>query len=270
MNIFDTFFVNPLINVVAALYHLVNALNIPYALGFAIILVTVLIKIVLYPLTVMQLKASRQMQELAPQLSKIKEKYKGDTKRQQEETMALYRTSGFNPAAGCLPAFIPLPIFLGLYWALDKIVKADSVEDINRLLYFDWLKLDTLWDTTFFGIPLGKSPAELWAAFGALVLLVPVITGLLQLVQSKMMTPSASALPKVKKKEPGSPEDFSVVMQKQMVLLLPVIIGYATYSFPFGLSLYWNTFAIFGIIQQYRIQGLGGLSDWLKYLKWNK
>lgn len=261
MNIFDVIFVNPLLNLLVISYQALFFIKTPYALGFSIILVTVLIKILLHPLTVLQLKAAKQMQELAPQINKIKEKYKGNTQRQQQETMALYRASGFNPASGCLPALIPIPLFLGLYWALDKLVKVKAPADLNGALYFDWLKLDVLWNTTFFGIPLGKSPAELFPTYGIFIMLVPVITALLQLLQSKMMMAKKTAVKD--KAASDKPDDFATVFQKQSLFLLPLFIGYVTYSFPFGLSLYWNTFTIFGIIQQYRIQGLGGLAEWV-------
>ncbi len=261
MNLFEVILVNPLLNVLVAFYHALFFINMPYALGFSIILVTVIIKIILHPLTVIQLKAAKQMQELAPQINKIKEKYKGDMQRQQQETMALYKSSGFNPASGCLPALIPIPLFLGLYWALDKLVKVKSPAELNGALYFEWLRLDVLWNTTFFGIPLGKSPAELMSSYGVFILLVPVVTALLQLIQSKMMMArKAASKDKVKS---DKPDDFATVFQKQSLFLLPLFIGYVTYTFPFGLSLYWNTFTIFGIIQQYRIQGLGGLTEWL-------
>src|SRR3989344_928573 len=84
-------------------------------LGFAIIGLTIIIRFVMYPLTTSKLKASAKMQKVTPHLSKIKEKYKGDAKKIQEETMRLYKEHGINPAAGCLPVLIQMPIIWALY-----------------------------------------------------------------------------------------------------------------------------------------------------------
>src|SRR4029077_3646004 len=96
------------------------------------------------------------------------------------------------------------------------------------------------------------------------ILLVAVLTGGLQLIQSKMMMLPASEKPKqTKKTEP----DFATAFQTQSMYLLPIMVGFFSFSLPFGLSLYWNTLTIFGIIQQYIISGWGGLVDWLPFLK---
>ncbi len=256
MNPFDALLVNPIINVLVAIYHLLAWLTIPSALGFAIIVLTVLIRFLLSPLTSSQLKASKKMQELSPHLSKLREKHKGDAQRLQQETMALYREHGVNPLAGCLPLIVQLPLLFALYQVLLRTVHFKSVQELNRLLYFDFLKLNHLWNTTFFGLPLDKTPADLLPKVGIAILLVAIVTGALQFIQSKMMTPTQPA-PAQKPEKKG--DDFATMFQTQTVYLLPVMIGFFSFRFPLGLSLYWNTFTVFGIIQQYRLQGLGGL-----------
>lgn len=261
MNIFQILIEQPILNILVAIYQGLSSLSVPYALGFSIVALTVVIRILLYPLITQQLKASKKMQDMAPHLSKIKEKHKGDMKNQQAATMALYKEHGINPMAGCLPALIQLPIFFGLYGVLQNAVKVKSVEEINKLLYTDTIKITKLWDTDFFGLPLGKTPGDLLPAVGVAIVLVPIVTGLLQFIQSKMMVGAKQAekknLPAVK--EENKSEDFMATFQKQSTYLLPIMIGFFSWGFPIGLSLYWNTFTLFGIIQQYRIAGWGGL-----------
>lgn len=268
MNIFDIIVLQPIINVLVVIYHALIALNVPYALGFAIILLTVLIRFALYPLTASQIKTQKKMSDIAPHLSKLKEKHKGDMRRQQEATMALYREHGVNPAAGCLPALLQLPIFFGLYSVLQKAVSVKATADINKFLYSDSLNIKSVWDSTFFGLPLGKNPGELISTVGPAILLLVVTTGILQFVQSKMMAPAMvdqkTNLPAVKEEKKS---DFAGIMQTQMLYMLPIMIGVFSYGFPIGLSLYWNTFSLFGIIQQYVISGWGGLSPWIDKLK---
>lgn len=271
--IFNTILVNPIINTLLALYHVFSFAHIPYALGFAIVGLTVVIRFVLYPFTASQIKASLKMQKVAPHISKLKEKHKGDAKRIQAETMRLYKEHGVNPAAGCLPVLIQMPLIWALYSVLQRLVtlKPDVVvAEINKVVYFDFLKLQSAWDPNFFGLPLGAMPSGLMSTIGPLILLVPVLTGILQFILSKMMIPAKAEVAmekdiekntKVDKKDAS---DFASAFQTQSMFIFPVMIGFFSFSFPIGLSLYWNTFTIFGIIQQYKITGLGGLSTWIK------
>jgi len=269
MSLFNTLVINPLINMLVAVYDVLMILNVPYAVGFSIIGLTIIIRILLYPLTNKQLQASKKMQDVAPLIAEIKEKYKGDSKRIQEEQMKLYREKGINPAAGCLPTLIQLPILLGLYQVLNKLVHlspSESVAYINSIV-IEPLHISAPWDTTFFGIPLDQSPQQMIGTFTVVAIAVPVITGLFQFIQSKMMF---SAPPATKSKSAKN-DDFATVFQKQSAYIFPIMIGFFSFNFPFGLSLYWNTFSIFGIIQQYKISGLGGLeSTWQKIKKIQK
>ncbi|HUD04837.1 MAG TPA: YidC/Oxa1 family membrane protein insertase [Patescibacteria group bacterium] len=254
----------PIINLLVALYHGLNFVHLPFALGFSIIVLTVLIRLVLYPLTGAQLKASKKMQELTPHLNRLKEKHKNDAKTLQAETMKLYKEFGVNPAAGCLPVLIQLPLIWALYQALQLIVKpgAAVLAQINQMLYTNSLKLTTPWNTTFFGLPLAQNPSHLITTVGPLILLIPVATGLFQFIQTKMMFVSQPQNKDGNKKDEKKKEDFATAFQSQSLYIFPIMIAFFSYSFPIGLSLYWNTFTIFGIIQQYRISGLGGLKEW--------
>ena len=272
MDIVNTLLIHPIINILVACYQVFLYFHLPYALGLSIIAMTVIIRFILAPFTAQQLTMSKKMQELAPGLAKIKEKYKGDMKKQQEATMALYKEKGVNPAAGCLPGIVQIVILVfGLYPALQQILAlhADkTVETINKMMYFPFLHLTQVWDTTFLGVSLEKTPDKLFAVVGPIILIIPLLTGVLQFIQSKMMAPTqANAVKKPAAK--NAQEDFAATFQKQAMYLLPVMIAFFSYTFSVGLSLYWNTYTIFGIIQQYRLQGLGGLEDLINQIKGN-
>lgn len=247
--IFNTLLVSPIINILILIYKMLLFLGVPFTLGFAIIVLTVLIRLLIYPLTQTQIRSMQQMQELKPHLDRIKEKYKHDKKRQQSEMMQLYKQHGINPAAGCLPLLVQLPIFIALYSVFLRVVGEDTtgtVVGINKVLYSPWLHLDKTLDLNFLGVSLAASPLNSWRV-APILLLVPIITALFQFIQSKMMSPTAA------KGQPNQKDDFQKVMQTQMIYFLPLMIGFFSFSFPVGLSLYWNTFTIFGIIQQYSL-----------------
>ena len=266
---FDTIVVDPIINILLLIYKILFSLNVPFALGFSIIVLTIVIRFILYPLTSAQLKASKKMQDVAPHLSRLKDKHKGDAKTLQAETMKLYKEFGVNPAAGCLPVLIQLPVIWGLYSVLIKVINlgANTVSEINKLAYSDFLRLDRPWDVYFFGIPLAQNPGQLISTMGPIILLVPILTGVFQFIQSKMMM-AAIGDKKLVVKDAKKKEDFASAFQTQSLYIFPVMIGFLSYTFPIGLSLYWNTFTIFGIMQQYKTTGLGSLEDLIKkYVK---
>ena len=277
---FALIFINPTVNVLSAIYHLLVLIHVPSALGFSIILLTVAIRLVLYPFTLSQLKTSKKMQELAPKLSKLKELHKADAKKLQEETMKLYKEHGVNPAAGCLPLLVQLPLIWGLYNVLQNAVNANTshvMNFVNKVAYTPFLRLSHAWDPHFFGLPMAQAPSHLFSFSAPLILLVPILTGVFQFVQSKMMIPAVKAegtITKEVQKEKGKltkevkkEDDFQTAFQTQSLYIFPIMIGFFSWTLPVGLSFYWNTFTIFGIIQQYQVQGLGGLTPWLKKLR---
>lgn len=279
MNIFGWVYTNilylPIFNVLIAIYHILIVVHISNALGIAIILLTLIIRLIIYPFTSAQLKTSQKMQKLTPHLNKLKAKHKDDAKTLQAETMKLYKEHGVNPAAGCLPAIIQLPIIWGLYGVLEHVVNTNPqklLTEIDKTVYLPALRLTTPIDTHFFGLPLGIPPSKLIVTVGVLILLFPLATAVFQFIQSKMMfVPAPAAEPAQKKgkeeKKEGS-DDFSSAMQTQSMYIFPIMIGFFSWSLPLGLSLYWNTFTIFGIIQQYEIsRNWGGLEPWINKLR---
>ncbi|HSW48474.1 MAG TPA: YidC/Oxa1 family membrane protein insertase [Candidatus Saccharimonadales bacterium] len=253
--IFNLIFIQPILNILIAIYQLLLFLHVPYALGFAIIGLTVLVRLIIHPSMQKGLQQQKKMQELAPHIAKIKETHKGDMAKQNAAQAELFKEHGVNPLSGCLPLLVQLPLVIGLFQTLSFIAHSNSLAKINSQVYFAQFKLLKIWNTDFFGIPLEKSPHQLVSKMGIAILLIVLISALLQFVQAKMVAPPK---PEIVENSPKK-NDMSSAMQSQMLLFLPIIIGYSSYSLPIGVSLYWNTFSIFAIIQQYRTTGWGGI-----------
>ncbi len=269
-DVFNLIFMGPVINLLVLIYQGLQAIHIPGALGFSIMFLTILIRVLVWPFMATQIKATKKMADMKPHLDELKLKHKDDKKQLAAAQMALYKEHGVNPAGGCLPAVIQIPIFIALYQSIRNILPGTggNIETINHLLYFPQLKLPTSLDPNFFGLNLGIKPSD-FGKYGILLLLIPVMTGVLTFIQSKMALPKPVKLypsdsSKEKKEKEGVEESMGQV-QSQMVYMMPLMIGYFAFSFPVGLAIYWNTYTILGIIQQYKISGWGGLiSLWKK------
>jgi YidC/Oxa1 family membrane protein insertase len=255
--IFHTIFVEPILNLIVGFYKLYLTIGLPGAFGFAIITITVGVRFLLHPFFKQQILTAKKMQDVKPHLDKLSKKHKNDAKKLQEEQMRLYKEAGINPAAGCLFAIVQIPIFIGLYQTLQLILKTDVkgtlVKQINADLYSPLLNIQSI-DPHFFGLNLALSPSQTgnW-----LYLLAPVITAALQYFQNKITLPAAPVSVPDKdgkeKKEGSTSEEFQKAMNTQMKYFFPVMIGYFSYTLPLGLSLYWNIFSIFSIIQHIHI-----------------
>ena len=230
----------------------------------AIIGLTVVIRLILHPFFKKQLETSKKMQDLKPHLDKLSQKHKNDKKRLQEEHMKLYQQAGINPATGCLFMIIQIPVFIALYNTLSLFLLNGNgskiIAQINNVLYHPLLRIQSI-DPWFFGFNLALTPAKsgLWYYF-----LIPVLTAVLQFGQTSVMTPApvethsdASLASKNKGTEKDGKKDdtgdFQKAMSVQMKFIFPLMIGWFSYSLPVGLSLYWNIFSIFSIMQYRKI-----------------
>jgi YidC/Oxa1 family membrane protein insertase len=188
--------------------------------GIDIIILTILIKLVFYPLTHKSMTAMRKMQELSPVLNKLKEKYKDDPARMNQETMQLYKTYGVNPMSGCLPMLLQIPFLIAFYKAL---MVAIQLRHQPFALWIDDLSApEHLYDLHVAGITL---PLRL----------LPLLMGASMILQQRM-TPAA----------PGADP-----VQQKMMMFLPVLFTFMFWSMPAGLTLYWFVSNIAGILQQW-------------------
>lgn len=265
IDLFNLVFFGPVINVLVLIYQGFSAVHIPGALGFSIIILTVIIRLLVWPFMSSQIKTTKKMADLKPHLDELKNRHKDDKKALASAQMALYKEHGVNPAGGCLPALIQIPIFIALYQAIINILPGagGNIDHINSLLYLTQLKLPSYLDPNFLGLNLGIKPSE-FTKYGIPLLLVPLVTALLTFIQSKMTLPKPIAHhqdePPKETKEKEGMEDAMSSVQGQMVFLMPIMIGYFAFSFPIGLAIYWNAYTILGIVQQYMISGWGGMS----------
>src|SRR3989339_1719314 len=259
--IFDPFFAHPILNLLVVFYKLFLLIKLPGAFGFAIIALTVAVRLLFQPFFQKQIETAKKMQELKPHLDNLSSKHKDDQKQLQAEQLKLYQQHGINPTSGCLVMIIQLPVFIALYNTLNLFLLNGQAEKtiaaINKFLYFSFLKIETV-NSWFFGLDLVKTPKQ---AGTWIYLLIPIITGVLQYFQAQASMPPAvgnktsevglSKKPgqtsEVNKKSDGG--DFQKAMNTQMKYMFPIMIGWFSYSLPVGLALYWNIFSLFSIIQ---------------------
>jgi len=192
--------------------------------GIAIIILTLLIKIIFWPLGNKSYKSMKDMQKLQPKLAELREKYKNDKTKISQETMALYKTHKVNPVGGCLPMVIQIPVFFGLYKTLLYAI------ELRHAPFCLWIQDLSAPDTLFGHIP-SWFPLIGGFAIGPL----PILMGATMFIQQKMSPPA------------GEP------MQQKMMLLMPVVFTFMFLNFPSGLVLYWLFQNILSIGQQYYI-----------------
>ncbi|MGE5617746.1 MAG: membrane protein insertase YidC [Sphingomonadaceae bacterium] len=188
--------------------------------GLAIIVLTLAIKLVTFPLNLMQIRSSKAMRDVQPLIDEAKRRYGKDRERLTQETMRIYKDHGVNPAAGCLPMLIQMPIWFGLYWALISL--AGTSEEFSR--GFLWL-------------PSLAQPDPFY-----ILVVLTVVTQFV--VQKMMMLPSSDPQQK---------------MMNQVMLFMPLTFGFVALSVPSGLALYWVTTNVFTFFQQLFTTGWGGL-----------
>lgn len=199
------------------------------SVGWAIIFVTIIIRAALWWPSVKAQKATTKMQTLQPKMNEIKEKYKGDTQKINEETMKLYKEAGASPLGCCGPMIIQLVVIFILY----QVFRISFNTDSYNLLYGFTPRPEVL-QTHFLGIDLSKP--ELW--------ILPILAGATQLVVSLMTMPKSS---------PTQKADPAAMMTKQMTFLFPIMTIFIARSLPSGLALYWVVTTIFSIGQQYYV-----------------
>ncbi len=256
-SIFNQLLIWPILNGLIFFYQFFLLLKIPGAFGLAIIALTVFIRLLISPLTGSQLKSAQKMQALKPKMDALSEKYGKDKVRLQQEQLKLYKEAGVNPASGCLLLILQMPVFIALYNVFWQVLSNGNLEkitqEINSIVYLPALRIQNV-DLSFFGLNLAIKPSA-WQTAGWWLLIIPLLTAVLQWYQTKLMMPAAAKNQQQiqgankEKKE----EDMAQMMQGQMNIIFPLMIGWFAFSFPVGLSLYWNTFTVLGIMQQIQI-----------------
>ncbi len=233
---------------------LVAAFNVGRDFGLAIVLVTIAIRLVLYPLFVAQIRSQRAMQELAPAINELKTKYGKDRQRMSEEQMKLYKERGYNPAMGCFPLLVQMPILFAMYAAFIQagggpgqehvLTGADYSTFLPPFITYPFGPSQPL-DTAAHWLPWitgGLAQADPWY-------ILPVLAGATQLIASIMAQPL---------KQPVT-DDPQAKMMQSMVYYFPLITVFIAWGLPAGLGLYWVSTTLFQIVQQYFVTGWGRL-----------
>jgi len=231
MFVYNELLFRPLFNFLVVITNFLPGHNI----GVSILIVTIFVRLILLPPSLHQ---ARQMQtnqtkmaELKGQLSKIQKKFSNNQQKKAEETMKLYKEAGINPASGCLPLLIQLPILIALY----RVFLVGINPETYQYLY-GFVAAPNVAQLNFLGLDLTQTS-----------LLLAIIAGVFQFILMKSVSPAQAP--------PPSGDDQSAQMmasmQKNMAFIFPVMTVFIAMQLPAALGLYWVATTIFGIVQQY-------------------
>lgn len=230
MNPWDVIIGNPVLNVLIALSHILGG-----SFGLAIIALTVIIRLISWPLTKRQLNSTKALQDMQPKIQELQKKYGKNQQKLQQEMMKLYKEAGVNPL-GCLwPMLIQFPIWIALYQAIMKALATtpENLLDLAHRLYS--------WDVVNQAIPLNSYFLGLDLGSRGNFLLAIIVGGTMWVQQKMTQAPAVD------------PRQEST--SRMMLLMMPLMFGFLTLTFPSGLALYWAVSNIIGIVTQYFATG---------------
>ena len=244
---------NPMINALLWIYSLVGNF------GVAIIIFTIVVRLITHPLTAQQLKSTQAMQEMqkSKKWQDLQKKYKDDKQKLQQEQMKLYQEMGVNPLGSCLPTLIQFPIIIGLYQAVIRalaVAPAQLVDLYGHIYTFFNASALLPVNNTFLWMNLSEPErvAVPFFSFGIPVLAIIVV--ITTYLQSKLMTPAA---------QPG---EQGAQMAQAMNLYMPLLMGYLALTFASGLALYFVASNVIGILQYAAL----GKADWRNVIPFRK
>lgn len=235
-DLFNEALTRPILNLLLWLYDVIPGQDI----GIAIILLTILVKAVLYPFAVQQIKQQRALQALQPKMDEIRKRLKDDKETQAKEIMALYKSEKVNPAASCLPLLIQLPVFIALYHALQSGLASQGLSQL-----YPFVPNPGHVDPTLLGFVDLANPNYVLA----------IVAGLVQYIQTRQIIKPPGAItpppPEVNHKKGTEDESMAAMMNKQMMYIMPIMTVVIGFSLPGGLTLYWLTMGALTVLQQW-------------------
>lgn len=231
MSVWYFIIANPILNVLVALTNLLGG-----NFGLAIIALTVIVRLLSWPLTKRQLNSTKAMQEMQPRIQELQKKYGKNQQKLQQEMMKLYKEAGINPLGCIWPMLIQLPIWIALYQAIMSALATtpESLLGLGQRLYS--------WAIVNQAIPLNSSFLWLDLSKPDPYLILAILVGGTMWVQQKMTT-----APTIDPRQQST--------NRMMTLLMPLMFGFLTLMFPSGLALYWAVSNIIGIVTQYFVTG---------------
>jgi YidC/Oxa1 family membrane protein insertase len=233
--IFRTFITKPLLNLLI----LIASVMPGYNLGLAIIILTIIVKLLLFIPTQLGLEGQRKLQAIQPKLDVIKKKYHGNPQKIQEETMKIWKENKVNPFQSCLPMIIQFPVLIGLFF----VIRDGSILELSsHLLYASHQNLSWSFGMNFLGLNLIEPSRYV----------MPPLLVIMQFAQMKLSFAIAKKKKKASKegKEAKEAKDPQQMQQKMMLYGLPIMIGVFALQFPAAVSLYWGISTLFAIGQQ--------------------
>lgn len=248
-------FYQPLVNALVFFYNFMGG-----SLGWAIIGLTVAIRLLLTPLTMPSLKSAQKLKELQPELAKLKERFGHNKQEFAKKQLEFYKEKGVNPAAGCLPQIVQIVILIALFQAFSQVLTANGnvIDNLNKVLYPSLqLSADAVINNRFAYLDLTKP--DLFTIpginlFGFTVNKLPgvflILSALIQFVSSKLMLPAAAKAKNLADKTKEQSDDMAAAMQQQMLYLMPLMTLFIGFKFASGLVLYWLTFSLIMLVQQ--------------------
>lgn len=246
-------FIAPFVNALFGVYYLVGNF------GLAIILVTILIRLVLLPLVLPSLKSAQKIRELQPKLNKLKEKYGKDKQALARAQMDLYKTEGVNPMSGCLPQIVQIAVLLLFFSAFNMVSSFTTgkvtLDKINSHLVQPFrIDENFSFDLNFFGLNLMETPSKLFSLGASVDWILPIIlllgSGVLQYWSAKLMMPSPKVTETIVKETKDKEDDMMAAMRTQSTYLMPLMTIFIGWSFSLGLLLYWFITSALMIVQQ--------------------
>jgi YidC/Oxa1 family membrane protein insertase len=232
----ETIIVNPFTNALLMIYKLIGG-----NFGIAIILFTILIRLITHPLMASQIKGSTKMQEMqsSKEWLEIQKKYKDDKEKLAQEQMKYYKEIGYNPLSSCLPSLIQIPLIFGLYQSITRAMAASPIQllTLTRTVY-SFIPVGNLvpLNSKFLWMNLGQPERIYILGYG--IPLLAIIVAITTYVQSKVTMPATT-----------NPNDQGAMMGKMMALYMPLLLGYFALTFASGLSVYFITGNLIGIAQ---------------------
>ena len=237
----ETIIVNPFTTALLLIYKLIGG-----NFGIAIILFTILIRVITHPLMASQIKSTAKMTQFqqSKQWQDIQKKHKGDKEKLAQEQMNLYKELGISPFASCLPSIIQIPLIFGLYQSIMRALAATpgqlliltrAVSPLLNLFHINTVDLVPL-HSNFLWMNLGQ-PERVYM-FGVGIPLLAIVVAITTYVQSKVTMPAST-----------NPNDQGASMNKMMALYMPLLLGYFALTFASGLSIYFITGNLIGVAQ---------------------
>ena len=246
--LFHAVFYEPVYNILILLYHVTNSF------ALSIVLLTVLLRLCLLPLTRKQLQSSRKMQELQPQIKALQAQYRGDPQGLMAAQRALFKENNYSQAQGCLPLLIQMPVLYSLFFAFQTVIGkpvnghpptvAQHLLQMNQDIYPFLPHVTHILPTLFMWVNLAHPDP---------IHLLPLVAAVLTFIQLRM------AMPVRPKPQPGQASDATAQATKMTMYLMPAMTFIFGLNFPAGMALYWSIGTMFMIVQQYFLAGFGSL-----------